>query len=294
MLKDVKCYTESLLFIHLFTAKWKLYDYFFYFVLIPLCLLFIFKLPTNLKDAYFILNPSKITFGSIFLSNYVHSSFQHISGNIFSYLVACFLIFNFETKKRDFYAYSMFMFLVLPLIISIVSLKMIGLQTTYQGFSGIVSFLFGYLLYVLYKYLKTYYCKNLNITFLYLLVVMNLFMILENLQSGFFLYVLLLTIILYLTYLQKEVIIEINQKKSIILSSLKKLSSFQKSYVCLLFPLTIVFSFVLPSLVPQNIIHDGSITNSLAHYAGYFFGVFIPLIPPAISSILYNENRIVH
>lgn len=255
-------------------------------MLIPSLLFFIFKLPTNLKESYFILNPSNVSFFTLFLSNYVHSSSQHFAGNFLSYFIVCFLIFNFETKKRDFYAYSIFMFLILPWLISIISLNTIVLQTTYQGFSGIVSSMFGYLAYSLYKFLKKYCCGTIKITSLYLLVILNLYMILGNIPSEMFHSILILTIAVFLIFLQKETFKEIVQNRFKIKNWLRKLSMFQQLYLTLVLPFTIVSIFVLPILVPQNILQNGVIINSLAHYIGYFFGVFVPLVFCAITRIL--------
>jgi hypothetical protein len=114
----LKCHIESFSTKYLFSADWKKSDGLFYFVFVPTLLIFIFSLPDSLKEAYFILYPSRITLYSLFLSNYVHSNLSHFSGNLITYLALCFLIFNFETNKSRFYAYSILMFLVLPWIIS--------------------------------------------------------------------------------------------------------------------------------------------------------------------------------
>lgn len=294
MLKHIIGSIESLFSIHLFTANWKIYDWLFYFVAIPVFLFIVFELPVGLKETYFILDSSKTTIYSFFLSNYVHSSSQHFSENLYSYLAACFLIFNFEIKKRDFYAYSIFMFLILPWIISIISVSIIGLQTTYQGFSGLVSSLFGYLLYALYKHLKKYCFNNMTITFLYLIVILNIFMVLGNIPSERFHYGLILIIALWLVYMQKDVIDEAINKRFKIMTWLRNLSIFQQVYFIILIAVTLVSVFILPSLVPQNIIHNGAVVNSLAHYAGYFFGVFMPLVLSTITNVLSHRKKIMY
>lgn len=275
---SIRCHIESFYLTSLFSAKWKKSDWLFYFVFVPVVLVFIFYLPASLKDTYFILYPSKITMYSLFLSNYVHNDLTHFSGNLVSYLALCFLIFNFETNKRNFYVYSILMFLVLPWIISIVSMNIIGPNTTYQGFSGPVSSLFGYLTYVVYRYLKEYWLKSIDLTFLFLIVTMNLLLVLGNIPSQLFQYIFIITFALILVYLQKGVIVEVIKKNLDIRSWLKCFPNFKQLYILGLLIGTLDYILILPVLVPQEIMMNGAIVNSVGHYTGYFFGIFIPLL----------------
>ncbi|WP_407354993.1 hypothetical protein [Methanolobus sp. WCC5] len=271
---------------HLFAAKWKISDWLFYFILVPAVLIISFKLPASVKEAYFILTPYEITTYTLFLSNYVHSNPHHFYGNLSSYLVVCFLIFNFETNRRRFYAYSIFMFLILPWIISLVSLNMIGFQTTYQGFSGIVSSLFGYLTYAIYKFLKEYCCKSMNLTFLFLIMVMNLLFVLWNISSQLLQYTFIVTFALILVYLQKEVIIEVTQNHFEIRGWLEKFPYILKIYLFIIVLAATNFLFILPDLVPQDMMQAGALVNSVGHYTGYFFGIFVPMTLAIISDQL--------
>ena len=290
MFESIKCRVEPLFSTHLFAAHWKMSDWVFYFLLVPALLVIIFDLPAGIKDTYFILTPGEITAYSLFLSNYTHSSLPHFLGNLFSYLVACFLIFNFETNRRSFRLYSMFMFLLLPWIISAVSLEMVGLQTTYQGFSGIVSSMFGYLSYAIYKFLHKFCCRHMNLTFLLLIVIMNLLLVLENIPSEAFQYSLIITFALILVFMQKDVIIEVIQIRFDIRKWLERIPHLQKTYLLMVFLAAINFLFILPDLVPQEVMQNGAYVNSVGHYTGYFFGIFVPMTIGLISNDCHKQK----
>lgn len=278
MYESIKSRVEPLISTHLFAANWKIWDWVFFFMVVPGLLLVIFELPVGIKETYFILNPSEITVYSFFLSNYTHSNLSHFTGNLISYLAACFLIFNFETNKSSFRFYSMFMFLLLPWIISAVSIEMIGLQTTYQGFSGLVSSMFGYLTYAIYKFLHKFCCKHMNLTFLFLIIVMNLILVLTNISAQTFQYSLIITFALILVFMQKDVIIEVIQTRFDIRKWLERIPHLQKTYLLMVFLAAINFLFILPDLVPQEVMHNGAYVNSVGHYTGYFFGIFVPIL----------------
>ncbi|SFM47558.1 hypothetical protein [Methanolobus profundi] len=279
----IKCHIGSFSSRYLFSAGWKKRDGLFYFMLVPALLIFIFYLPMSLKETYFILYPSRITLYSLFLSNYVHNDLAHFTGNLATYLALCFLIFNLETNKRNFYVYSGFMFLFLPWVISIVSMSMIGPNTTYQGFSGLISSLFGYLTYIVYRFLKEYCCKSMDLTFLFLIVIMNLLLVLGNIPSQVFQYIFIITFALVLVYLQKDVIVEVIKKNFDIRNWLRCFPNFKQLYFLGLLIVTLNYIFILPVLVPEEIMRNGAIVNSVGHYTGYFFGIFVPLILSAIS-----------
>jgi hypothetical protein len=172
----------------------------------------------------------------------------------------------------------MFMFLLLPWIISAVSIEMIGLQTTYQGFSGLVSSMFGYLTYAIYKFLHKFCCKHMNLTFLFLIIVMNLILVLTNISAQTFQYSLIITFALILVFMQKDVIIEVIQTRFDIRKWLERIPHLQKTYLLMVFLAAINFLFILPDLVPQEVMHNGAYVNSVGHYTGYFFGIFVPIL----------------
>lgn len=285
--KLIKSYNSQL---NLFTSNWSRYDYIIYFLIVPVIIIYIFLLPSNLKQTYFILNNSNITFFTLFLSNYVHSNWQHFIDNFISYYIVCFIIFNFETKKNDFHVYSIFMFFLLPWIISMVSITVIQLPVNFQGFSGITSSLLGYLAYVIYKHLKIFYLNSINTNFLYTIFLFNLYLVLPHIPANSYHYGLILISIIFLLYLQKNILryvyvrlksifSDTNDWVSILRTFLIKpvgiLSSF---YFLVLFVSTFVFLFYLPNLVPEDQLNNGRLINSLAHYIGYGFGIFMPLV----------------
>lgn len=282
---NLKCHIDLFYLPNLFSAGWKKLDWLFYFLFVPALLTYIYFLPDSVKETYFILIPSKITPYSLFLSNYVHSNLPHFSANLVSYLAVCFLIFNFETNKRRFYTYSLLMFLALPWIVSIVSLNIIGLNTTYQGFSGLVSSLYGYLTYVVYRFLKKNSFKSMEISFFFLIVTMNLSLVLGNIPFRLFQYVLIITFALILIYLQKDVIVEAINKSFDVRSWLRCFPNLKQLYILGLLFVTMDFIFILPVLVPQEIMQNGIIINSVGHYTGYFFGIFVPLLLSAFHEL---------
>jgi hypothetical protein len=159
----------------------------------------------------------------------------------------------------------------------------IGTNTIYQGFSGPVSSLFGYLTYVVYRFLKEHCCKRMNLTFLFLIVIMNLLLVLENLSPRMFHYVFTITFALILVYLQKDVIVEVIQKSLDIRNWLRCFPNFRQLYTVGLLIVTLDFIFILPVLVPLEIMQNGFIVNTIGHYTGYFFGIFAPLLLSVIS-----------
>lgn len=264
---------------NLYTSDWKKHDYIVYFLIVPIIITSIFFIPLIVKQKYFILSPSNVTIFTLFLSNYVHSNWQHFIGNLISYLILCWIIFNFEVDKNLFYAYSILMFFLLPWIISIISIElMFQLQMSMQGFSGIVSSLLGYMTYAIYKYIKKFYLKNLNTYFLFTILFINLLLILPNIHANTYLYIILFTIIIAFLYAQKNIIKEgytlIKRTKTKLKGPLSLLSY----YSLVLFISSLIYLFSLPLLIPEVHVVDGHIINSLAHYIGYVFGVFTPLV----------------
>ena len=104
-------------------SQWNWKDDLLFFVIIPLIYIGCFLLPYNIKDAYFILHIPNWNWTSLFLSNYVHSEFKaSFMPNLIMYYPIMFGIFAFESNKQRFYKFMAFAFLVLPFIISLVSL----------------------------------------------------------------------------------------------------------------------------------------------------------------------------
>ncbi len=135
--------------------KWEWCDWAFFFVLIPLVLLIIYLLPQELRDNYFILHTANPTIHTMLLSKYAHSDFSHFSVNLLAYLIwllsifSLLFIFPIESEKKTFYISSFLFFILLPFILSGLTILYYP-STSSQGFSGITSAFLGYLVYLIY------------------------------------------------------------------------------------------------------------------------------------------------
>ncbi|MEZ5334502.1 MAG: hypothetical protein R2741_04305 [Methanolobus sp.] len=141
-----------------------------------------------------------------------------------------------------------------------------------------VSSLFGYLTYVVYRFAKEYCCRSMDLTFLLLIVIMNLLLVLGNVPSKLFQYIFVITFALLLVYMQKDVIVEVMQKPLDIRGWFSCFPNFKQLYILGLLFVTMDFIFILPVLVPREIMQNGIIVNSVGHYTGYFFGIFVPML----------------
>jgi len=253
---------------------WSTHEKFFFFLVIPLILAIIYLLPLDVKDAYFILHKTNFSILSMFLSNYTHSDFMHLAENLIAYLLVMCLIIKFETNKSNFYKTACFLFLILPFIISAFTLHFIPTQNAF-GFSGIVVGLFGYFVYVTYGYIKDVWKLNADISFIYLIFCINAFIGVRSWLVNDLTYLALILLILvslilfyYNCFLIKDII------------HLLKLKIQQGLSTCglLTFILAVVVLFCSLPLLIQVTFENGNLTNALAHYIGYIFGVFFPVI----------------
>ena len=244
----------------------------------------VFLLPQTIKDNYFILDLTNPSYHTMFLSNYVHSNFDHFFENIAMYYVAIILIFNFATKQTSHmfsgWIFTISIFAILPFLLSIVTLEYINIPISSQGFSGIVAAFIGYIIYTMYNFLKTNYDENINPNFICLILMINVLLTLPNLDSAPEVYLIICLIIAVLLYMQKNSIVKFitSAKKENKQKSRKQLSLPAQFYLIISYSFLILSLFLLPSLIPKNVFNDHMITNTMAHYTGYVFGIFIPLI----------------
>jgi hypothetical protein len=128
--------------------SWSYFEWFFFFILIPLLLFLVFLLPQNFKDSFLIFNTSELFKVQTFLVNeYTHSEFNHIMGNVKFYLIAILAIFAFEDNKKRFWIMVSSAFLLVPIIAALLTVffwNMISRSTVSQGFSGIDAALSAY------------------------------------------------------------------------------------------------------------------------------------------------------
>lgn len=261
--------------------KWSAKEWLFFFLIVPLILIIIYLLPQSTKDM-FILKTQHPTLISIFFSNYTHSTFDHIGGNLVLYLMVMFLISNINTNKKIFHLISFINFIVVPIISSLLTILIIlsfSGSTSSQGFSAIASAFIGYLLYSVYGHLKKFYYPGLNSSFVTLIYIINaviwaVYFTLTDTFYSFNTHVLMVFSIMILTlcflYFDKTLIKEIVT----ILAHLKKQGS-PSVYSALIFVSTIVFIFPFWFLLPSQTLSSN--TNTIAHFVGYCFGVFVPL-----------------
>ncbi|NYT19709.1 MAG: hypothetical protein GKC08_05405 [Methanosarcinales archaeon] len=57
-------------------------------------------------------------------------------------------------------------------------------------------------------------------------------------------------------------------------------------YVALVYFVLVYFLIGLPLLIPENIINETGIVNSLGHYTGYVFGLMSALILEQVNKII--------
>lgn len=264
------------------------------FLGIPLLLLGIFFLPEAIQSN-FILNMDSPSILSIFLSNYVHFGWNHLLGNILTYLIAMFLIFKYEEDLNLLVFSSAIAFFLSPFMLFFT--KVIFLKNSdffsipTAGFSGIASFFLGYFLVVFYLRFTKEVDSRRRLNILYFLFVLGVFIFSFQLNSIKVKIPVLLAIevraisliatIFFLTISARDL-------KKIILNELfrknlkeKFLKSYYEIYMFLFSFLVVIFSVSL--LIPKEIVVGNSVTNVFSHYIGYLFGIF--------SGILIKKNQ---
>lgn len=132
--------------------SWKSYEWFIFFILIPLTLFLIFILPQTVKDNYLVFSTSDLfRIQTYILSEYTHSTFDHIAGNLKFYLLSLLAIFAFEDNKRRFWIMAVTALFIVPVFASLLTIifwNFLGKSTVSQGFSGINAAFFAYALMV--------------------------------------------------------------------------------------------------------------------------------------------------
>ncbi len=255
-----------------------------YFVLIPLLLVLIFTYSNDLKNLL-ILNLHNPTLLSMIGSNYIHSSFNHLVGNVLFYYLIMIFVFAFDalTNRTMFSLNLPLFFLILPLICSslmIFVFNSLEYNITSNGFSGVVSCLFGYLSFSLFHFIKEYYnieFKRSIFQLMWVILLINLFLI--SLIYGF---ILVLPIILVLCILP---IYYTKNDFNKIFTLLNKIGPLPRGAILVSFILCLCLG--IQFLFPETITSDGNITNIFLHYIGYIFGIFFTGI---ISTYLINRK----
>lgn len=274
--------------------QWSKKEKIFLLLAIPLMLFLIYLIPSSIKDAYFILSKNNASIISMFLFNYTHSDFWHLAANLGAYLIVIFLIMKFETSKHEFYKAMAVVFLVLPFIASFATIDFATKYNPYalrfQGFSAIVAGLIGYFPYAVYKHIKNNWKVKLDVTFIYLVFLVN------SLASGFlywmangqeYIVMLIVAFCLYILHYNLGNICKIINVLGEKAKNLSKLSLFSRFEGAFTFMFAILTLFSLPYLI-QATVENGSFSNIIAHYAGYFIGLAFSTILLVIESKAKN------
>ncbi|NMX21828.1 hypothetical protein C5S30_05240 [ANME-1 cluster archaeon GoMg4] len=280
---------NNLLIVILSSKKWKKRDYLFYFLFIPSILIFIFFLPSGIKDL-FTLKINDPTIISIFFSNYTHENLKHLIDNLFGYLFIIFLLFNIEVNKRFLNFISLLNFILLPIILSLLMIYYLPKNSPpVLGFSGIVSAFTGYLLYSTYAYIKHNYYSYLNHYFIVLLFMVNVIILSIYNPIMHILLIPSLILTIALLYLNIKPIKEIISKLILLPHQLIEQISIW-IYKFTIFSLTFFFIFSLWIFLPYNIKIGSALINTLAHYSGYVFGVFVPMLIERLSGLFWIQS----
>jgi hypothetical protein len=147
-------------------ANWPWQYWIFSYGIIPLILVIVPQVPQILQsmgmsplltqdffNLTFLLDVYHPTIVSMFLMNYTHTELIHLCGNLSVYFLVMTIIFVLEYNKRRFFTTSTYFLILLPFIVSIVSILFFrGLpinMVSFKGFSGIIMAYYGYSIYLL-------------------------------------------------------------------------------------------------------------------------------------------------
>ncbi len=246
-------------------------DFAFFFLIIPLILIFIYILLWLFPqlEYIFVLQLSNPTVTSIYLSNYAHVSFWHLLNNLTGYCVLIYLILTFEIDRKRFYTNMILFFTALPLL----RFASIAYWTNIPasiGFSCIVSGFLGYLTYSVYNYIKMYWNIHLDYRFPLSILLFNLLFI-TSIYKWMQQFLVLLLLFLFMIIMIRNSIKNLFYKIYNMCIS-RKTKKF-KNIMIFLFTICFIL-FGSFSLFPANI----GQTNILSHYVGYGFGVLAPLL----------------
>ncbi|MEA1984289.1 MAG: hypothetical protein U9N13_01390 [Euryarchaeota archaeon] len=259
------------------------WDCLLFFLFIPLLVVMIFLLVQKYPQLIFslALNYHDPTPLSLIASSYTHVSIGHITINLLGYYVTIFLIFTLRGDRLKFYINMGMIFLVLPVVLSTLSI-VYNQNTGYgMGLSVIGAGLKGYLLYSVYDFVKHEWKIPLDKSFVYLVCLFNLLIL--SLTYHWIGVTVVLSALMFVTgYLCKNGILQILQRIILNYECCKNShnSKHRNLFQLETFLLILVYLFgISPSLFPANIISaEGVVTGIFAHYIGYIFGIFVPLL----------------
>jgi len=244
-------------------------------LVVPLILTLIFILPEDIKESYFVLNPSSPTLQTMFLSNYTHLEFWHFFNNLLAYFITILIILYIETDRKMLFIMSILLFIFLPFISSLATIMHKSDLQFSLGFSAIAAGFLGYLLYATYKYVKNDLNANIP-NFLFIILDVNV-AIYGFSNSNILLGCLSTFLTLVLIYCEKEGLIDLRNKIRLRLEEYKKQGILKLTITSIFVFFWVLYLFWFNELLIFKI-GNGAKTNVILHYLGYCFGLFIPLI----------------
>ena len=258
-------------------------DCLLFFLFIPLLIILIFLLVQKYPQLIFslALNYQDPTSLSLIASSYTHVSVGHIVKNLLGYYITTLLIFTLRNDRIKFYINMCLIFVVLPVVLSTLSVIYHPLSGYGMGLSGICAGLMGYLLYSVYDFVKREWKIPLNNCFIYFVCIFNL-LILSLTYHWLKVAVVLSILTIVNAYLSKDGIQNILRRITRNYECCKNShnSKFRNFLELEAFLLMFIYLFGISlSLFPINIVSaEGMVTNIFVHYIGYIFGIFVPLL----------------
>jgi hypothetical protein len=149
--------------------------YLFLLGFVPLLLLFIYYLLSDIKSSFVFYRNNPLDIISVFMSNYTYEDAQHLLNNLSLYLLLLLLIFAIE-KDMGLLAKSSAAFLILvPFVLTFLIFVMTPIRSN-LGFSGIVAAFYGYFVFAVWRGLKMIDDK-VDFNILVLLLLLNIFLV---------------------------------------------------------------------------------------------------------------------
>ncbi len=205
--------------------------------------------------------PAKYTLTTMYTTNFVHYTFDHLAGNLFYYILLSILSFQIYSKlgfAKLFQISFLLILLAVPLASSLFTIELLPqvLQDKPScGFSGVVSAVIG-----LYGFSISLYLIKLkaNDTLAFLSVLILGLSLVPFVYNCLIHGMILLTLSIFtFAYLMKNVRIG-------------------KKDVIFIFLTLFIYLLSIISIFPQQIVQGSNVANIIAHYAGFMFGYLIP------------------
>jgi hypothetical protein len=243
-------------------------------ILIPsIIAIIVFLLPGYIQE-FFVLKMDQLNFWTWFTHIFVHQNIQHLSANITMYLASAFFAYFILLKKQkeNFYKIVIASIILVPLIIFVLTLifRATGLfplqLINHRGFSGISSAASGFLAFAIAKRIQVLWGheknKHLLLNLCYFIFIPSLAVMVWRLSIKLSVYIFLFWIVLILNmiwFLKREKLI----------LDVKKFN--KKEVLFIAIGMAVLFFGVL-LLIPEEIVQNGSATNTLAHLIGFMLG----------------------